>query len=45
MQSTVGSRSKFVRIRIVPADDGAADSRELGVVLSDLAFEPRQPGS
>jgi hypothetical protein len=24
-----------------PAEDGAADSRELGVVLSDLAFEPR----
>jgi hypothetical protein len=24
-----------------PADDGAADSRELGVVFSDLAFEPR----
>jgi hypothetical protein len=28
-----------------PAEDGAADSRELGVVFSDLAFEPRQPGS
>ena len=28
-----------------PADDGAADSRELGVVISDLAFELRQPGS
>ncbi len=28
-----------------PADDGAADSRELGVVISDLAFELRLPGS
>ena len=28
-----------------PAEDGAVDSRELGVVFSDLAFEPRQPGS
>jgi len=28
-----------------PAEDGAADSRELGVVLSDLAFELHQPGS
>jgi hypothetical protein len=28
-----------------PADDGAADPRELGVVLSDIAFEPREPGS
>ena len=28
-----------------PADDGEADSRELGVVISDLAFELRQTGS
>ena len=28
-----------------PAGNSAADSRELGVVLSDLAFEPRSPGS
>jgi uncharacterized integral membrane protein len=28
-----------------PAEDGAADLRELGVVLSDVAFEPRDGGS
>ena len=28
-----------------PAEDGAADSRELGVVLSELGFEPLHPGS
>jgi hypothetical protein len=34
-------RSDFYR----PADDGAADSRELGVVLSKVSFNPRKPGS
>jgi hypothetical protein len=28
-----------------PADDGAVDARELGVVLSALTFEPRKDGS
>jgi hypothetical protein len=28
-----------------PAEDGVADPRELGVVLSDLDFEPRKPRS
>jgi hypothetical protein len=28
-----------------PAEDGVADPRELGVVLSDLEFEPRRPTS
>jgi hypothetical protein len=28
-----------------PADSGSGDSRELGVVISELAFEPLEPGS
>jgi hypothetical protein len=28
-----------------PADDGAVDPRELGVVLSDIALKPRDVGS
>lgn len=28
-----------------PAEDGLVDSRELGVVISDIAFEPREPAS
>jgi hypothetical protein len=28
-----------------PADDGAVDPRELGVVLSEVSFKPRTPGS
>ena len=28
-----------------PAEDGLADSRLLGVVISDVAFEPREPAS
>jgi hypothetical protein len=28
-----------------PAESGMADSRELGVVISDIAFEPRKSGS
>jgi hypothetical protein len=28
-----------------PSDDGALDPRELGVVLSDVSFEPRKAGS
>jgi hypothetical protein len=28
-----------------PADDGVADPRELGVVLSEVSFKPHKPGS
>jgi hypothetical protein len=29
----------------LPSDDGAVDPRELGVVLSEVSFKPRKPGS